>query len=81
MLFIPEGDIRIKDLTWCWKINSSQSLSRQYAYGDYYLAINTISQSNSENYSVGTNVISLNSAINDYYDAIDSAIAMWSGTW
>lgn len=81
---LPEGTLKTLEQTLYFdieKTNSSQPLSRQYVYGDYSHATKRISQTDSEKYTVGLNGITLDFSITNYYDAIDSATAIWSGTW
>lgn len=63
------------------KSDSSSTIIKQYAYGDYSHATKTISYSNSTKYVVSSGGIVLDSTINDYYDSINTANATWSGTW
>lgn len=63
------------------KSDSSSTILRQYAYGDYSHATKSISYDNSRKYVVSSGGIVLNSSINDYYDTINTANATWSGTW
>ena len=63
------------------KTNSSATIIKQYAYGDYAHAVKTISKNNAKNYNVGIDGIILSSGISDYYDSINTANATWTGTW
>lgn len=81
---LPKGTLKTLNQTLYFdvvKTNSSNTITSQYAYGDYSHATKTISQPNSEKYSVDFGGINLDSSIVNYYDAIDSATAVWSGTW
>ncbi len=63
------------------KKNSSQTLSVQYADGDYSHATSTISGSLAQGFYVNQIGVVLDSSISGYYDAITSAEAEWFGTW
>lgn len=63
------------------KADSSSTILRQYAYGDYSHATKSISYDNSRKYVVSSGGIILDSSIDDYYDSINTANATWSGTW
>lgn len=63
------------------KANSSSTILRQYAYGDYSHATKSISYNNSRNYVVSSGGIILDSSIDSYYDSINTANATLSGEW
>ena len=62
------------------KNNNLNTITTQYAYGDYAHAVEIVSNVNSK-YTVSTSGIVLNSSIIDSYDSISTARATWSGTW
>lgn len=61
--------------------NTSSTIIKQVASGDYAHAIKTISISDAKKYTVDINGIILNSAISSSYDSIDTAQVVWNGTW
>ena len=63
------------------KQNPSQTLTEQYADGDYSHATSNIASYLSADFYVNQTGIVLNADISGYYDAITSAEAAWSGTW
>ena len=63
------------------KTNSSSTIIKQYAYGDYSHATKTISYPNAKKYTVESGGIILNSTITNYYDSINTANATWTGNW
>ncbi len=63
------------------KQTPSQTLTVQYADGDYSHATSTISSSLSALFYVNQIGIVLYDSIEGYYDAITSAEAEWSGSW
>ncbi len=61
---------------------NSTTLVMQDAYADYAHAVRNVSSSDSKKYSViGSSGIVLQSSVENYYDAIDPAHAVWYGTW
>lgn len=63
------------------KTNTSTTILKQNAYGDYSHAQKAISSTNSQKYTVNTGGIQLGESIYDYYDHINTANAWWTGTW
>ena len=63
------------------KENPNQTLTLQYADGDYSHATSTVTANQAVGYYINQTGIVLNSSISSYYDAISSAEAEWSGTW
>ncbi len=63
------------------KANNSSTIIKQYAYGDYAHATETISYSNAQKYTVESGGIILKSTIANYYDSINTANATWTGSW
>lgn len=63
------------------KQNVNQTLTEQYADGDYSHATSTIDPYLTTDFYVNQIGIVLDSSISGYYDAISSAEAEWSGTW
>lgn len=63
------------------KTNSSSTIIKQYAYGDYSHATKTISYDNARKYTFASGGIILDSSIDDYYDSINTANATWTGSW
>lgn len=63
------------------KTNTSSTILRQDAYGDYSHAQKSISSVNSQKYIVDVGGIELNSSIDSYYDHINTANAWWACSW
>lgn len=63
------------------KDNSSATITEQIAAGDYAHATSSISYTNAQKFNVDVGGINLNSSIEDYYDSITEAEAIWDGTW
>lgn len=63
------------------KENPDQTLTVQYADGDYSHATSTVTSTQATGYYVNQIGIVLNNDISGYYDSISSAEAAWSGTW
>lgn len=63
------------------KSNSNNTLTSLKFSGDYSHAQKAISQVNSKKFSVDSSGIVLESSITNYYDSINSAVAVWNGTW
>lgn len=63
------------------KTNSSATILEQIAAGDYAHATSSISYTNAQKFNVDVGGINLNSSIEDYYDSIPVAEAIWEGTW
>lgn len=80
---LPTGSINSLTQTLYFDVekNTSETIIKQTAYGDYSHATSTISSSNAKKYDVSGSGILLNSSITDYYDEISYARATWSGTW
>ena len=49
--------------------------------GDYAHATSTVSFSQSQQYGLGYDGLYLDASIMNYYDAMDPAVATWSGSW
>lgn len=63
------------------KTDKNTTIVRQLAVGDYSHATKTISLSNAQKISININGLTLNSSIQDYYDDINPAKALWTGSW
>lgn len=64
------------------KKNTTSSIIKQVAAGDYSHAISSITSSNTSYHSINSiDGIVLAQNISNYYDSINSAIATWSGSW
>lgn len=61
--------------------NTTATILKQYAYGDYSHATSKITLSNAKRFKVNSSGIVLENEIMNYYDAINSATATWAGTW
>ena len=64
------------------KADDNFTITEMEAGGDYSHATSSISQTNAKKHSVnhGTGIV-LDSSIEDYYDGIPVATALWYGTW
>lgn len=80
---IPSGDLTTLNSTIYFDVkkNVSATILRQDAYGDYSHATSSVSSSQSQNYSINSLGINLNSAITSLYDSIPVAQATWNGNW
>lgn len=81
---LPSGSLSLLKQTIYFDLEkkTTSTLVMQDAYGDYAHATSTISETNSQKYSVvGSSGIVLQSSIVNYYDAIEPAHAVWYGTW
>lgn len=64
------------------KKNTSSTIIRQVAAGDYSHATSSITNSNASKHSINSlDGIVLSQSITNYYDEINPAIASWSGSW
>ncbi len=63
------------------KTDSSDTITRQLAVGDYAHAQSSISATNAQKHSIGCGGLELNSSIESYYDDITETDALWTGTW
>lgn len=61
--------------------NTTSTIVRQYAYGDYAHATKTISLTNAKKFTVGSAGILHNANYVTYYDDIPTANATWAGSW
>lgn len=61
--------------------NTTSTIYRQAAYGDYAHATKTITSGLAQMYEVDCSGIILESSNYNYYDEIGTALATWSGTW
>lgn len=59
----------------------SGTLTTMYAYGDYSHATSTISGGSAQGFYVNQSGIVLSSSISSHYDGINSADAVWHGSW
>ncbi len=59
----------------------SGTIKLMTAYGDYSHATKKIAGGAAQMFAVNQAGVDLSTTIEDYYDAIDSAAATWSGTW
>lgn len=80
---LPTGTLTQLEQTYYFDVqkNTTLTINTQYAYGDYSHATSTITLANAKKYTVGTTGIVLNSSVTDYYDSINKATAVWTGTW
>ena len=80
---LPNGNLSSLKQTFYFNVekNTSATIIRQLAAGDYSHATSSISLNNSKKYSVNSNGILLNGSIANYYDEISQATAIWEGTW
>lgn len=63
------------------KTNSSSTIIEQICAADYSHAQKTISYSNAKDFVVDSGGIQLGDNSYSYYDSIDTASAIWKGTW
>lgn len=63
------------------KTNSSDTITAMYAYGDYAHATSTITGGNAQGFYVNQAGIMIADSIKSYYDTIQAANALWTGTW
>ena len=79
---IPNDDLSSLNQTLYFNVtkNISATILSQLAAADYSHATKTITETNSQKYTVNQNGISLN-GVSSYYDGIDTAHANWSGSW
>lgn len=62
--------------------NTTATITQLNAYGDFAHAMYTVSSTDAyNNHSVNRGGLSLNSNISSYYDSIDTAKAVWTGSW
>ena len=59
----------------------NETLTQMNAYGDYAHATRTINSGGATGYYINQAGIILSSSIEDYYDTIDTADAVWTGSW
>lgn len=59
----------------------SSILNEMYAYGDYAHAVKTIGSNAATGYDINQAGIILSSSIANYYDTINTADAVWTGSW
>lgn len=80
---LPTGNISTLTQTLYFDVekNTSETIVKQTAYGDYSHATSVISSSNAKKYDVSGSGILLNTSIVDYYDEINYARVTWSGSW
>ena len=80
---LPNGNLSSLKQTFYFNVekNTSATIIRQVAAGDYSHATSSISLSNSKKYSINSNGILLNGSVVNYYDEISQATAIWEGTW
>lgn len=62
--------------------NTTSTITQLNAYGDFAHAMTTVSLSNAyNNHLISRGGLVLNSNISSYYDSIDTAKAVWTGSW
>lgn len=62
--------------------NTTSTITQLNAYGDFAHAMTTVSLSNAyNNHLISRGGLVLNSNISSYYDSIDTAKAVWIGSW
>ena len=61
--------------------NTSNTITYLRMAGDYAHATSTVTSNQAKQYSLGYNGLYLDSSIRNYYDAMDCAVATWSGSW
>lgn len=61
--------------------NTNSIIAELKAYGDYAHATKGISKSNANNHSINRGGIILDSSVSSYYDSMDKAQAIWTGSW
>lgn len=61
--------------------NTSDTITQLKVYGDYSHAKKTITETKARQYTVNRAGIVLNSSTSSYYDSIDTAISIWTGSW
>lgn len=61
--------------------NTSSTITSQYAVGDYSHATTTVTTAQSNNYTLDSTGITLNSSVINYFDAMGAATATWTGSW
>ncbi len=80
---LPTGNLTTLRATLYFNVikNTTATVTSQVAAGDYAHATSNVTSSQSQNYTVNASGISLGGSISNYYDAMNSAIATWSGNW
>lgn len=80
---VPTGSLYSMKQTLYFDVgkNTSSTIVKQYAYGDYSHATKNVSLTKAKSYSVGSTGIVHNNDSIQYYDQINVATAEWSGTW
>lgn len=80
---LPTGSLTALIATFYFDVvkTNNVTVTSQIAAADYAHATSSVTSSESMNYTVGPGGISLGSSISSKYDAMNSAIATWSGTW
>ena len=62
--------------------NTTSTITQLNAYGDFAHAMTTVSLNDAyNNHSINRSGIYLNSNISSYYDSINTAKAVWTGSW
>lgn len=61
--------------------NTSSTIIKQYAYGDYAHAVSNISLENAKKFIVNTSGIVHTNNTDQYFDNVSPATATWTGTW
>ena len=80
---IPTGSLISLQATYYYDVekNTDATILTQKAYGDYSHATTTVTSAESQKYQVSSIGISLDSAVYNKYDTIDTATATWTGSW
>lgn len=80
---LPTGDLKVLNSTIYFDVkkNINATILKQDAYGDYAHATSSVSNTQSQNYTMNTLGINLNSSISNLYDSIPVAQATWNGNW
>lgn len=80
---LPSGSLSSLSQTFYFDVKKAvdATVIQQNASGDYSHATKSISATNAQKYTVSNTGIHLDSSISGYYDDINVARAIWTGTW
>lgn len=80
---LPTGDLKVLNSTIYFDVkkNVNATILKQDAYGDYAHATSSVSNIQSQAYTINTLGINLNNSISNLYDNIPVAQATWNGNW
>lgn len=81
---LPTGELRSLNQIFYFDVekNTTNTLNVQEVYGDYSHATSSILLLNAIKYTVNQSLgIVLDSSVSGYYDSMNAARAVWTGTW